>query len=97
MLDCNMDRLSGERNAAMFNEAEKKNLKIGFKEVMNLISQGCAVRVVVAQDCEDKIKVPVSQAAESAGIKTEYAQTMHELGKACAIDVGASCAAVVKF
>ena len=81
----------------MINDAEKRNLKAGFKEVMNLISEKRAAKVVLAADCDDKIKTPILEAANAAGITVEYAETMRELGKACGIDVGASCAAMLKF
>ncbi len=81
----------------MFNEAERKNLKIGFKEVMSVISKNCAARVVIAENCDDKIKVPLLQAAKETGVQAEYVETTKALGKLCGIDVGASCAAVVKF
>lgn len=81
----------------MISELEKKALKTGFKEVMNVLSQNRAARVIIAEDCEDKIKIPVSEAAQKSGISAEYANSMKELGKACGIDVGASCAAVLKF
>ena len=53
--------------------------------------------VALMRDCDDKIKTPVLEAANAAGITVEYAETMRELGKACGIDVGASCAAMLKF
>ena len=92
-----MDRLTKKGiRTAMISEAEKKSLKIGFKEVMNIISENRAVRVIIADDCEDKIKIPVSQAAKAAGLQPELCENMRMLGKMSGIDVGASCAAVVK-
>ena len=81
----------------MFNEAELKNLKTGFKEVMNIVAKNNAQRIVVAEDCEDRMKSQIIQAAEQTGVDVEYAQTMKQLGKLCGIDVGASCAVVKKF
>lgn len=81
----------------MISEAEKANLKIGFKEVINLISENRAVKIIIADDCDDKIKNPVFEAAEAAGLEVEHIETMRALGKICGIDVGASCAAVIKF
>lgn len=81
----------------MVSEFDKKTLKTGFKEVMGVLSQNRAVRVIIANDCDDKIKIPVSEAAKNAGIVPEYAETMRELGKACGIEVGASCAATIKL
>ena len=80
----------------MISEFEKNNLKTGFKEVMNILSENRAVRVIIAEDSEDKIKTPVSSEARKAGIEPEYAESRKALGKMCGIDVGASCAAIIK-
>lgn len=82
---------------AMISETELQKLKIGFKEVTKLIAENRAGRVIVAQDCEDKIKNPLFESAKKFGIELEYAPNMRELGKLCGIDIGASCAAVAKF
>ena len=81
----------------MISETELKRVKIGFKEVLKLIAEGRAERVIVADDCEDKIKRPVSDACAKTGIHIEYVPTMRSLGKTCCIDIGASCAAVAKL
>lgn len=81
----------------MISELERKSLKIGFKEVMSNLTQNRVERIMIANDCDDKIKIPVFEMAEKAGLKPEFVETMRELGKACGIDVGASCAAILKF
>lgn len=80
----------------MLEELKKTGLKIGFKEVMSLISENRAEKVFVADDCEDGFKNKITEAARSHGVMTESVSSMKELGKMCGIDVGASCAAVVK-
>lgn len=81
----------------MISELEKKNLKTGFKEVMNILSQNRAARIIIAKDSEDKIKMPLTERANEYGIMIEFAESRKALGKIVGIDVGASCVAVVKF
>lgn len=73
---------------------EKNEIKIGFKEVMHLISENKAGKIFVAEDCEDSFKAKIAEAA--GGVAVETVPTMRELGKMCGIDVGASCAAVIR-
>ena len=80
----------------MIGEFDRENLKTGFKEVMNVLSENRAAKVFVAEDSEDKIKLPVTEAAKNAGIEVEFAESRKVLGKMCGIDVGASCAAIIK-
>lgn len=80
----------------MLEEFEKTRIKTGFKEVMNLISENNAERVYVAEDCDESLKDKIIEAAAAAGMSVEGFPTMKELGKACKIDVGASCAAVIR-
>ena len=78
----------------MFQDA-KKNLKIGKKEVLKLLSEGRAKKVYIAGDCEEVFKSAILNAANSAGVTVEYKDTMSALGAMCGIDVGASCAAEI--
>lgn len=81
----------------MTNGNEKKGMKTGFKEVMNLLLQNRAVKVIIADDCDEKMKISVSEQAKKSDVEIEYVETMRELGKVCGIDVGASCAAQIKL
>lgn len=75
---------------------EKNKIKIGFKEVVNLISENKAGKVFVADDCDDSFREKITKTAALHGIDAEFVPTMKELGKMCGIDVGASCAAVIR-
>lgn len=81
----------------MISELERTKLKIGFKEVLKAIEANRTQKVFVAEDCEDRIKNSLAEAAKNAGVEVEYAETMRELGKQCGIEVGTSCAAIIKF
>ena len=78
----------------MISEAEKKNLKIGYKQTMKELVKECS-RVYIAEDCEDRIKDAVKNAAEKTSSDICYVATMQELGKLCGISRGASCAVIV--
>ena len=80
----------------MFNGFEKNKIKTGFKEVMNLISENKAAKAFIAEDCDEIFKERFTDAAQKAGVSFEYVPTMKELGKACGIEVGASCAAIIR-
>ena len=80
----------------MISEAEKKNLRIGFKQVLRALSAGRVRKVFLAEDCEDKIKLPVEEKAAGFSVPVFYTKTMKELGSLCGIDVGASCAVVLE-
>ena len=80
----------------MFSESDLQQLKIGLKEVLSVISSGHAKRVIIAEDCDEHIITQLKQATQNAGLVPEYAQSRKALGKACGIDVSASCAAVLK-
>ncbi len=80
----------------MISEAERKNLRIGFKQVQKAFSTGKVGKVFLAEDCEDKIKLPVAQKAQAYSVPVFYTQTMRQLGELCGIDVGASCAVVLE-
>ena len=69
---------------------------VGFKQTMRAISDKTAVKVLLAEDCEEKISIPVKEACGAAGIQIESVQTMRMLGKECGIDVKASCAAILR-
>ncbi len=77
----------------MISEAEKKNLKVGYKQTMKMLSKKC-LKVYLSDDCEDRIKDSVSKAAKEVGCEIIKIDTMHELGRICSISRPASCAVV---
>ena len=53
-------------------------------------------RQFIAADADIRISRPLLESCEAAGVKVITADSMHELGKACGIHVGAAAAAVLK-
>lgn len=80
----------------MISELERNFLKTGFKEVLRILEKGDAEKVFIAEDISAGMKDKLLFAVSSSGCEVIYAKSMKELGKLCAIDVGASCAAVLK-
>lgn len=71
------------------------NVKIGTKQTMKLVESDRAIEVYVALDAEDKYVSSITNLCKRKGIKLTTVNTMHELGKACGIDVGAAMVAIV--
>lgn len=65
----------------------------GFKQVLRALKAGKAVCLYLAQDAAPHVVEPVKSAALAAGVPVETVSSMKELGHACGISVGASCAA----
>lgn len=80
----------------MISEAEKERLLVGFKQTVKAVSSGLAEKVFLAGDCESRISDPIEKAASENGTQIFYVPTMRELGEMCGIEVGSSCAVVLK-
>ncbi|MBJ9993428.1 ribosomal L7Ae/L30e/S12e/Gadd45 family protein [Paenibacillus cellulositrophicus] len=72
------------------------HVKIGAKQTMKLVELGQAAEVFVAEDAEHRLVSKVEALCTKHGVKITYVDTMHQLGKACGIEVGAAMAAIVK-
>ncbi len=75
---------------------EGAKVKTGFKEVIKNIEKGNVSKLFIAEDCSYSMKEKLEDAAKSSDLEISYIKTMKELGEFCGIDVGASCAAVLK-
>ena len=80
----------------MISEQEKAFLKTGFKEVLKSVEKNLSQKVFIAEDVSSSMKDKLKNAAEAAGCDILYIQTMKDLGGMCGIDVGASCACILK-
>ena len=79
----------------MISNTEKKNLRIGYKQVLKALTEKPVAKLFLAEDCEDRLRKPLEEKANEKNVPVFYTQTMQELGKLCGIDVGSSCAAVL--
>ena len=80
----------------MISAAEKERLLVGFKQALRAVKENRAAKIFLANDCESRISAPLEQAASAGETDIFYIDTMKELGAMCGIDVGASCAVVLK-
>ncbi len=72
------------------------HVKIGTKQTMRMIELNRAEEVYVAEDADPRLTSKIIALCDQHGVKVTYVDTMHNLGKACGIEVGAAMAAIVK-
>ena len=77
------------------NLSEKK-LVVGAKQLRKALEKGTAVYVCLAKNADPAITAPLAELCEAKHIPYGWVSGMEELGKACAIDVGAAAAAAVE-
>ncbi len=80
----------------MISDAERSRLHIGFKQAVRALGADAAEKVFLAEDCDGYIKDEVISLASSHNAPVFYVSDMKELGSMCKIDVGASCAVILK-
>mgnify|MGYP004536081425 CR=1 FL=1 len=69
---------------------------VGIKQLRKALREGAAETVFVAEDADLHLTDPVREACAQAAIPVVSVPTMDELGKACAIEVGAAVAAIIR-
>ena len=74
---------------------DKKNIVIGYKQVLKAAKNGICEKIFIAEDCAPKMSDELL--ALSGNSSVTFVPTMRELGKDCGIDVPASCAAVIRL
>jgi large subunit ribosomal protein L7A len=85
------------RNSQMLKQlTEATKHVVGVKQTAKAVEKGTAKLVFIAADADIRISRPLLESCEAAGVKVITADSMHELGKACGIHVGAAAAAVLK-
>lgn len=72
------------------------HVKIGRKQTMRIVELGRAEEVYVAEDADPRLTSEIIALCNQHGVKVTHVDTMHNLGKACGIEVGAAMAAIVK-
>ena len=77
--------------------AELRNHKkiVGMKQLRKALLRGGVSRVYLAQDADPAVTMPLTALAEERGIEIVWVGKMHDLGRACGIDVGAAAAAAL--
>lgn len=68
---------------------------IGLKQCKKAVASGQTKKVYLAQDVEERIKVPVEELCRQANVEIISVPSMRELGKACGLQVSAAMVALV--
>lgn len=69
---------------------------VGLKQVLKGISVGIFQKIYIASDVDEVLRQKIISACSECGMLYEDSFSMNELGQACAIDVGAATAGVLK-
>ena len=80
----------------MISDTDKLNMMVGYKQTLRAINENKADRVYLAEQCDDKIRLSVEAAVQQHEAQLFYIRTTRELGEMCGIEVGASCAVILK-
>ena len=80
----------------MISEAEKSRTVVGYKQTMKALRASQAAKAIIAEDCEAHIKESIEAAARNTGAEIIYIDSMRSLGAMYGIDLGASCAGILK-
>ena len=68
---------------------------VGRKQLRKALLQGGVSRVYLAQDADPAVTMPLAELAQARGTEIYWVGKMHDLGRACDIDVGAAAAATL--
>ena len=80
----------------MISEAEREKLQVGYKQAVRALNEDKALKVFIAEDCDDHIINGIEKLTSEKNTPVFFVPTMKELGNICSIEVGASCAVVLK-
>ncbi len=69
---------------------------VGIKQVRKAVCEGRALVAFLADDADPALIEPLELACREVGVETRRVRSMKELGRACAIAVGAACAATLR-
>ena len=77
--------------------AELRNHKklVGMKQLRKALLRGGVAGVYLALDADPAVTMPLAELAQSCGVEPIWVGKMHDLGRACNIDVGAAAAATL--
>ena len=90
-----MDTMNIRGSAGPDDFAELRNHQhiVGMKQLRKALLRGGVSRVYLALDADPAVTMPLAQLAEAGGTEIIWVGKMHDLGRACGIDVGAAAAA----
>ena len=81
---------------SVLGELKSAKRVVGIKQLRKALRDGTAQKVFVAENADTRLTEPVIEICGEAGIPVVHVPTMSELGQACAIEVGAAVAAIIR-
>ena len=92
-----MDTMNIRGSAGADDLEELRNHKhiVGMKQLKKHLLRGGVRRVFLARDADPAVTDPLVRLAEQSGTEIVWVGKMHDLGRACGIDVGAAAAATL--
>lgn len=79
-----------------FEQLKTTRKVIGIKQTTKAVEKDAASLVYVAKDADERVTRQLKELCARKRVNVEIAPSMVELGKACAIEVGAAAVAVLK-
>ena len=80
----------------MLQELKSAKRVVGIKQLRKALRDGTAMKVFVAENADIRLTEPVIATCQETGVPVVSVPTMSELGQACAIEVGAAVAAIIR-
>ncbi len=80
----------------MLSDLKSSPVYVGIKQSVRALEHDRVSKAFIASDADEKLTQPVKNLCDERGVTVEYIGSMHELGKACGIDIGAAVAVVLK-
>ena len=74
----------------------RDKLVVGAKQFKKAMRDDRVFQVYLAKNADPALTEPIAVQCEASGIQFPWVKTMHELGQACGIEVGAAVATVLK-
>lgn len=92
-----MDTLNirGSAGADGLEELRNHKIIVGMKQLRKALLRGGVRRVYLALDADPAVTGPLAELARQTGTDIDWVGKMHDLGRACGIDVGAAAAATL--
>lgn len=68
----------------------------GLKQVLRCARLEALEKVYIARDADEDIVLRLQAVCDKHSIQADMTYTMHQIGSACALEVGSACAGVLK-
>ncbi|MBR6728671.1 MAG: ribosomal L7Ae/L30e/S12e/Gadd45 family protein [Clostridia bacterium] len=79
----------------MDSDIKSRRRYIGLKQSTEAIEAGQVLKAYVARDADRRVREPFEDLCQKKNVPVIYYDTKQQLGRACGIDVGATCVVVL--